>query len=77
MLCMPQKRVKKKRTHKKKPKLPKGFDPSLPNNGIPPPDPERWLPKWERSDFKRKKKKSSARDKDTKGGGAQVRGCPK
>eukprot|EP00967_Tisochrysis_lutea_P055077 scaffold69069_cov17-Tisochrysis_lutea.AAC.2 len=66
-----QKRVKKKRTHKRKPRLPKGYDPSQPNGGLPPPDPERWLPKWERSDFKKKKKKSSARDRDTKGGGAQ------
>lgn len=72
-MYMLQKRVKKKRTHKKKPRLPKGFDPSQPNGGLPPPDPERWLPKWERSDFKKKKKKSSARDKETKSGGAQVR----
>mmetsp|Transcript_4931 Transcript_4931/g.11687 ORF Transcript_4931/g.11687 Transcript_4931/m.11687 type:complete len:155 (+) Transcript_4931:116-580(+) len=69
-----KKRVKKKRTHKRKPRLPKGYDPSQPNGGLPPPDPERWLPKWERSDFKKKKKKSSARDRDTKGGGAQGAG---
>ncbi|KAF5841478.1 hypothetical protein DUNSADRAFT_12643 [Dunaliella salina] len=69
-----KKRVKKKRTHKRKPRLPKGYDPSQPNGGLPPPDPERWLPKWERSDFKKKKKKSSARDRDTKGGSAQGAG---
>lgn len=43
-------RQKKKR--KRKPKLPKGFDPENPG---PPPDPERWLPKWQRSDFKKKR----------------------
>lgn len=66
----PQARVRKKRA-RRKPRLPKGYDPSLPGGGLPPPDPERWLPKWERSDFKKKKKKSSARDKDTKS--SQVR----
>lgn len=43
-------RQKKKR--KRKPKLPKGFDPENPG---PAPDPERWLPKWQRSDFKKKR----------------------
>lgn len=43
-------RQKKKR--KRKPRLPKGFDPE--NPGIQP-DPERWLPKWQRSDFKKKR----------------------
>ena len=32
---------------KRKPLYPKGFDPANPKN--PPPDPERWLPKWERT----------------------------
>ncbi len=44
------KRAKKKR----KPRLPKGYDPTKPNGGLPPPDPERWLPKWQRSDAKKK-----------------------
>lgn len=43
-------RQKKKR--KRKPKLPKDFDPENPG---PMPDPERWLPKWQRSDFKKKR----------------------
>ena len=43
-------RAKKKR--KRKPKLPKNFDPENPG---PKPDPERWLPKWQRSDFKKKR----------------------
>ncbi|KIY95778.1 subunit of the signal recognition particle [Monoraphidium neglectum] len=47
--------AKKKR--KRKQRLPKGYDPSKPNGGLPPPDPERWLPKWQRSDFKKKQKR--------------------
>ena len=42
-----------KRKRKRQIRLPKGFDPENPR---PPPDPERWLPKWQRSDFKRKRK---------------------
>eukprot|EP00439_Symbiodinium_sp_Y106_P075197 s125_g14.t2 len=45
-------RVKKKR--KRKIRYPKGFDPENPG---PPPDPERWLPKRERSEFKKKMRK--------------------
>lgn len=48
----------KKRSRKKVVRLPKGFDPE---NPAPPPDPERWLPKWQRSDFKRKRR--SRKDK--------------
>eukprot|EP00887_Chlorella_sp_A99_P004060 scaffold11.g4060.t1 len=41
--------------HKRKRKrLPKGFDPANPG---PAPDPERWLPKWQRSDAKRLRRK--------------------
>ena len=40
--------LKKKKRHKKA-KLPKNYDPSVP------PDPERWLPKRERSTYKKKK----------------------
>lgn len=50
--------AKKKR--KRKPRLPKGLDPANPG---PPPDPERWLPKWQRSDFKRKRTTSRRREK--------------
>ena len=41
---------------KKKPRYPKGFDPSKSNA---PPDPERWLPKWQRKAFKKLKKKKN------------------
>ena len=55
--------VKKARAkkRKRKPRYPKGFDPANPG---PPPDPERWLPKRERSS-------SRPRRKDKRG---QVRG---
>jgi signal recognition particle subunit SRP72 len=42
---------------KRKPRYPKGYDPSKPSGGLPPPDPERWLPKWQRSDYKKKQKR--------------------
>lgn len=45
-------KVKKKR--KRKPLYPKGFDPANPG---PPPDPERWLPRKERSSYRPKKGK--------------------
>lgn len=38
-----------KKKKRKKPKLPKSYDPNIP------PDPERWLPKHERSNYKKKK----------------------
>jgi hypothetical protein len=53
VLLLLQKKAKKK----KKPRFPKGYDPSLPNGGLPLPDPERWLPKWQRSDYKKKQKR--------------------
>ncbi|CAN1152927.1 Signal recognition particle subunit SRP72 [Linum perenne] len=55
-----EKQQKKKR--KRKPRYPKGFDPANPG---PPPDPERWLPKRERSSYRPKRKDKRA---------AQVRG---
>ena len=53
------KKVERKR--KRKPRYPKGFDPENPG---PPPDPERWLPKWQRAENKklRKKRKEKVRD---------------
>jgi len=45
---------KKKKKKKKKTKLPKNYDPTSP------PDPERWLPRKERSTYKRRKDKRSA-----------------
>mmetsp|Transcript_36119 Transcript_36119/g.92319 ORF Transcript_36119/g.92319 Transcript_36119/m.92319 type:complete len:650 (-) Transcript_36119:136-2085(-) len=44
---------KSKNKRKRKPLLPKGVDPNNPGG---PPDPERWLPKWQRSDFRKKKR---------------------
>ncbi|XP_039120897.1 signal recognition particle subunit SRP72 [Dioscorea cayenensis subsp. rotundata] len=47
--------VKKARAkkRKRKPRYPKGFDPANPG---PPPDPERWLPKRERSSYRPRRK---------------------
>uniref|UniRef100_A0A7N1A7R8 Signal recognition particle subunit SRP72 n=1 Tax=Kalanchoe fedtschenkoi TaxID=63787 RepID=A0A7N1A7R8_KALFE len=53
---------KNKKKRKRKPRYPKGFDPANPG---PPPDPERWLPKRERSTYRPKRKDKRA---------AQVRG---
>lgn len=55
-------KAKAKKKRKRKPKYPKGFDPANPG---PPPDPERWLPKRERSSYRPKRKDKRA---------AQVRG---
>lgn len=49
--------LQKKAKRKRKPRYPKDYDPSKPNGGLPPPDPERWLPKWQRSDAKKKQKR--------------------
>merc|ERR1712146_26296 len=46
--------VKKKRKRQRKIRYPKNFDPENPG---PPPDPERWLPKRERSEFKKRMRK--------------------
>lgn len=46
--------IKKKRIRKTKTRYPKGYDPEHPG---PAPDPERWLPKRERAEFKKKMKK--------------------
>ncbi|OMO60397.1 Tetratricopeptide-like helical [Corchorus capsularis] len=53
---------KQKKKRKRKPRYPKGFDPANPG---PLPDPERWLPKRERSSYRPKRKDKRA---------AQVRG---
>mmetsp|Transcript_17379 Transcript_17379/g.37521 ORF Transcript_17379/g.37521 Transcript_17379/m.37521 type:complete len:686 (+) Transcript_17379:137-2194(+) len=58
---------KKKVRRKHKPRLPKGWNPELPNGGLPPADPERWLPKWQRADFKRKKKSQQRKQDVVKG----------
>merc|ERR1711953_695857 len=46
--------AKKKRKRKRKIRYPKGFDPENPG---PPPDPERWLPKRERTEYKKRMRK--------------------
>jgi len=46
-------KTKTKKKKKRSKRLPKNFDPTNPG---PLPDPERWLPKWERSTFKKNKK---------------------
>lgn len=43
----------RKKKRKRKPRYPKGFDPANPG---PPPDPERWLPRRERSTYRPKRK---------------------
>eukprot|EP00249_Psilotum_nudum_P010597 c22638_g1_i1 orf=54-2165(+) len=48
---------KNRRKRKRKPRYPKGFDPANPG---PPPDPERWLPKRERSTYRPKRKDKRA-----------------
>ncbi|KAD3068439.1 hypothetical protein E3N88_36319 [Mikania micrantha] len=53
---------KARKKRKRKPRYPKGFDPANPG---PPPDPERWLPKRERSSYRPKRKDKRA---------AQIRG---
>ena len=53
----------KKKKKKKRKRLPKNFDPSVH------PDPERWVPKWDRVAFKRmRKKKAHDVSKGTQGG---------
>ncbi|XP_008799956.2 signal recognition particle subunit SRP72 [Phoenix dactylifera] len=49
---------------KRKPRYPKGFDPANPG---PPPDPERWLPKRERSSYRPKRKDKRAQVRGSQG----------
>ncbi|KAI8814845.1 hypothetical protein BJ742DRAFT_750619, partial [Cladochytrium replicatum] len=62
--------VKPKKKRKRKIRLPKNFDPNAP------PDPERWLPKYERSAFLKKAGKRKEKEKDIGRGpqGAAVSG---
>ncbi|PNH12383.1 hypothetical protein TSOC_000646 [Tetrabaena socialis] len=53
----------KKSRKKHKPRFPAGYNPELPNGGLAAPEPERWVPKWERSDNKKKRDKRR-REKD-------------
>lgn len=52
-------RARKKRKRRKPPRYPKGFDPENPS-ATPAPDPERWLPKRERSTYRQRKKDKRA-----------------
>ena len=54
--------IPRKRTHKTR--YPKNFDPENPG---PPPDPERWLPKWQRSRYKKLAKKKGMYIKGAQG----------
>ena len=57
----------KKKRKKRKPRYPKGYDPTKPGGGLPPPDPERWLPKWQRADYKKKQKRAPRRERAAEG----------
>jgi SRP72 RNA-binding domain len=61
--------VPPKPKRKRKPRYPKNFDPENPG---PAPDPERWLPKHERAEFRKRRKRSQRNQPVSKG--AQVRG---
>ncbi|KAG7672384.1 putative Signal recognition particle subunit SRP72 [Nannochloris sp. 'desiccata'] len=61
---------KRKKKRKRKIRYPKGFDPENPS-GHPLPDPERWMPKWQRAEAKKARKKR--KDKDV-GKGSQGAG---
>ncbi|XP_062207726.1 uncharacterized protein LOC133909349 [Phragmites australis] len=54
----------KAKKRKRKPRYPKGFDPVNPG---PPPDPERWLPKRERSSYRPKRKDKRAQVRGAQG----------
>ncbi|XP_065071058.1 signal recognition particle subunit SRP72-like [Rhopilema esculentum] len=57
--------LKKKRKKKRKPRMPKSYNPDVD------PDPERWLPRWERSTFKHKKQKRGQLARGPQGAVAQ------
>lgn len=58
----------KKRRKKRKIMYPKGFDPEHPER-TPQPDPERWLPKWQRSGNKKLRKKMAKNATGSQGAG--------
>ncbi|CAO2182091.1 unnamed protein product [Urochloa humidicola] len=57
-------RKQKAKKRKRKPRYPKGFDPANPG---PPPDPERWLPRRERSSYRPKRKDKRAQVRGAQG----------
>jgi len=60
-----QKPAKEKKKKKKKSRFPKDYDPEHPEKN--PVDPERWLPKRERSGFKKRKAKRGANKNQARG----------
>ena len=54
-----------KRKRRRRVLYPKGFDPTNPNN--PPPDPERWLPKWERTQLDHRGRKRKVQEGPMRG----------
>jgi signal recognition particle subunit SRP72 len=60
----------KTKKRKRKPRYPKGFDPANPG---PPPDPERWLPKRERSSYRPKRKDKRAPVRGAQGAVSRVK----
>jgi signal recognition particle subunit SRP72 len=60
--------AKPRKRRVRKPLYPAGFDPTAPNN--PPPDPERWLPRRERSSYKIKKGSKKAALRGSQGSAA-------
>ena len=67
---------KKRAKRKRKPLLPKGYNSELPGGGLPPADPDRWLPKWQRADFRKKKARSQQRKDQTVKGSQVLGGSP-
>lgn len=57
---MDDKQLAKKKLKKRKKRLPKRYDPKVT------PDPERWLPRRERSTYRPKKQRDRRRDRDTR-----------
>jgi len=58
--------ARKRPKRKRKPRLPAAYDPARgPGGGLPAPDPERWLPKWQRANFKKQQRRRNrdARDR--------------
>ncbi|CAD7704944.1 unnamed protein product [Ostreobium quekettii] len=57
---------KPKKRRKRKIRLPKNFDPQNPG---PMPDPERWLPKWQRAGYKKRRRRREDHMKGSQGAG--------
>lgn len=64
--AMPIPSLNSQEKRKRKPRYPKGFDPENPG---PMPDPERWLPKWQRSGYKKRHQRKKDAVKGSQGAG--------